>query len=253
MFAVFFKELVKRSLALYWFGIYNLFVCFSLLAFWGFDGHTFFQIIQPIKNYLSMAMASWTLGWMMYYLHPKSLRKLYTWIIILCVFIYNGTILLQSLRGVSYYHYKNFLPFESMLFYSMLICLTLFVLTLIMVTVHFFVQKKIASHQHFTWGIRLGLLFFIMASLIEGVIIYRMSPVIGGQENSGSNLFIMNWSRTYGDLRVSKFFSFTALAIIPMVSHFFLKTKMQVLLFSLFYLIIVITFLILAILKVPFI
>lgn len=252
MIVYFFRELKSRSLYLYWFGMVNFFAAFFILPIWGLDNNITPLILKPVKYFLSTGILSWTIGWFIYYLHPKKITNLYTWSIIISLLLHNAILFLLSLRGISTLQYKNLLPLDSLLFYLMEGCMFYFMLNVISVTIHFFFQKKIATSQHFTWSIRMGLLLFLTSSMIGGWMLYRMSHAIGGND-AESGLFFLNWSRKYGDLRVAQFFGVHALQVIPLVGYYFLTTKKQVMVFSFFYFLIIITFLVLAMMKIPFI
>ena len=50
-----------------------------------------------------------------------------------------------------------------------------------------------------------------------------------GALNDNSNLFIIGWSKTVGDLRVSHFIGMHALQVLPILSYYILKnTKMTI-------------------------
>jgi hypothetical protein len=252
MVANFFRELKKRNLFLFWFGIFNFFGALFVFSIWGFDKNLSFLIFKPIKYFLSIGIFSWSIGWSIYYLYPQILRSLYSWIVILTMFIHNGIVLLQTLRGVSVHKYNNLLPLDSLLFNLMSGCMLLLFLCILTLTLHFFFQDKIATSQHYTWGIRMGLVILFCSSLIGGWMLFRMSHTVGGNDGS-AGLAFLNWSRRFGDLRVALFFGVHAFQIIPLVSHFFLTTKKQVIVFSVFYSFIIIAFFCLAIMKIPFI
>ena len=252
MIANFFGELRKRNLFLFWFGVFNLFAALFVFSIWGFDKNLSYSLLKPIKYFLSIGVFSWSTAWAIYYLYPKKLRSFYSWTIISTMFFHNGIILLQTLRGVSVHEYNNLLPLDSLLFNLMLGCMSLFFLCILILTLHFFFQDKIATSQHNTWGIRMGLVILLCSSMIGGWMLFRMSHTVGGNEGSAGLVFF-NWSRRFGDLRVALFFGVHAFQIIPLVSHFFLTTKKQVILFSIFYSFIIIAFFCLAIMKIPFI
>ncbi len=49
-----------------------------------------------------------------------------------------------------------------------------------------------------------------------------------GALNDNSNLFIIGWSRTVGDLRVAHFIGMHALQILPFLSYYFIKNNKAV-------------------------
>jgi hypothetical protein len=58
-----------------------------------------------------------------------------------------------------------------------------------------------------------------------------------GALNENSNLFILGWSKTVGDLRVSHFIGMHALQVLPVLSYYVLKnTKLTILLSIIYFL-----------------
>jgi NO-binding membrane sensor protein with MHYT domain len=56
----------------------------------------------------------------------------------------------------------------------------------------------------------------------------RLNHSVGGL-NENSNWFIMGWSKTVGDLRVSHFIGMHALQVLPLLSYYVLKnTKLTI-------------------------
>jgi hypothetical protein len=66
------------------------------------------------------------------------------------------------------------------------------------------------------WGIRLGLLMLLAAS-IEGVRMVGHGSHTVGAADGGPGLAFVNWSTGHGDLRVAHFFALHALQIFPVV------------------------------------
>jgi NO-binding membrane sensor protein with MHYT domain len=56
----------------------------------------------------------------------------------------------------------------------------------------------------------------------------KLSHTVGAL-NDNSNWFIVGWSKTFGDLRVSHFIGMHALQVLPLVSYYVLKnTKLTI-------------------------
>ncbi len=98
----FLNELKLRNRTLYYFGWVNLLgiaICFVLLQV---DDTTIMGInawMKPIKFLFSIAIYSWTMGWLLYYLNePKKVKSFN--LMVLIVFIFEMSyILIQAGRG----------------------------------------------------------------------------------------------------------------------------------------------------------
>jgi NO-binding membrane sensor protein with MHYT domain len=81
---------------------------------------------------------------------------------------------------------------------------------------------------YYLWAIRLSIMIFVIFSF-EG---FAMGSTLNhsvGALNDNSNLFIMGWSKTVGDLRVSHFIGMHALQVLPVLSFYVLKnTKLTI-------------------------
>jgi hypothetical protein len=194
---------------------------------------------------------SWTIGWLISYAHSKSVKKVVPILASLPMIVYSAIILVQANRSTTS-HYNTSTPFNTMMYFVMCAMALLFLISIFVLTISFFNQRKIKLSQHYTWGIRMGMGIFCL-SLLVGVLMAMLGKhSIGGPDGS-KGLHILNWSVTYGDLRVPHMMGLFSLQIIPLLSYYWFKTKLQVLAFSFLYLVVFVAFLITALLGLPLI
>jgi hypothetical protein len=232
------KDLHRRNKLLYWSAIFNIvigFICFALLLKDDVQILGINRWLKPMKFYFSVGLMAFTMSWLMYYLANQKKVKVYSWIIAVTMFFENGLILMQAIRGTtSHFNIKS--PFNGIVFAAMGIIILIFTITCIFITINFFTQKKFGIAPAYVWGIRLGLLFFILASIEGGVMISLLKHTIGAADG-GEGIAVFNWSKHYGDLRVAHFFGLHALQALPLLGHYIAKNKNQLLLLAGLYLI----------------
>lgn len=248
----FLSELRNRNASLYWFGWYNFAVGIICIVLMQFDAQQILGIsrwIKPMKFFFSVGIMVWTMGCLLYYLKFNKSVKTISWLIIISMFIENIIIMLQSARGERS-HFNVQEPMNAMLFSIMGIFILLFTFTSIYAAVLFFRQKEFAISESYVWGIRLGLILFIIFSLEGGIMIAKMTHTIGGADG-GPGLPVVNWSTQYGDLRIAHFFGMHALQILPLAGYYIFKKSSSIFVFGTLYFFAVSTVFFLALKGVP--
>jgi NO-binding membrane sensor protein with MHYT domain len=82
--------------------------------------------------------------------------------------------------------------------------------------------------NYYVWAIRFAIIIFVIFSFEGFAMGSRLSHSVGAI-NDNSNWFILGWSKTVGDLRVSHFIGMHALQVLPILSYYVLKnTKLTI-------------------------
>jgi hypothetical protein len=133
-------------------------------------------------------------------------------------------------------HFNVSTPFYGILFSIMGMAITVFTLWALYIAILFFRQKEFPlwMSDGYKWGIRWGLLFFVLFAFEGGLMAVLLHHTIGAADG-GEGLPLLNWSRFYGDLRVAHFFGMHSLQLLPLAGYYFAKTKWHIGLLSLIY------------------
>lgn len=189
--------------------------------------------LKPMKFYLSVGIMVWTMAWLLYYLNNANKVKLYSWMIVFTMFFENAIILLQSFRGTTS-HFNIKTPTDGMLFSVMGILIIVFTIVCILICISFFIQTHFNIPAAYVWGIRLGILFFIIFSLEGGVMISTMKHTVGAADGT-PGIPLLNWSKEYGDLRIAHFIGIHSLQVLPLIGFYVAKSKNQMVFMSVIY------------------
>ncbi|MDP9230612.1 MAG: hypothetical protein M3O67_08065 [Bacteroidota bacterium] len=249
----FLSELRKRNGYLYWFGWYNFIlgiICVSLMQFDTVQLLGINRWIKPMKFFFSVGIMVWTMDWLMHYLDNKRKVVRYSWLIIISMFVENFIIFLQAARGTTS-HFNIQTTFDSIMFEIMGLFILLFAITSILIAGAFLRQKQFSIPASYLWGIRIGLIFFILFSIEGGMMLSRMGHTVGAADGS-VGLPIVNWSRQYGDLRIAHFFGMHSLQILPLAGYYIFKKPSALIVFSIIYFFAISFLLILALKGIPF-
>jgi NO-binding membrane sensor protein with MHYT domain len=87
---------------------------------------------------------------------------------------------------------------------------------------------------YYVWSIRFAIILFVIFSFEGFAMGSRLSHSVGAL-NDNSNWFIVGWSKTVGDLRVSHFIGMHALQVLPFLSYYVLKNTKWTIALSILY------------------
>jgi len=249
-----FDELRGRNQLLFWTGLYFLLMSVYCLIQTIYSHESILGTsiyLKPLKYFTTLFLMSWTIAWLISHAHSKPVKKFVPVLASLPMVVYSAIILLQANRSTTS-HYNISTPFDTMMYYLMCAMALLFLISVFVLTFSFFNQRKIKLSQHYTWGIRMGLGIFFLSLLVGVLMVILGKHSIGGPDGS-KGLHFLNWSKKYGDLRVPHLMGLFSLQIIPLISYYWFKTKVQVLTFSILYFVVFLAFLITALLGLPLI
>ena len=236
----FLAQLKQRNQSLYWFGWLNILSAIISIIMIMVDDTIVLGInawIKPLKFFLSTFIFSWTMGWFMHHLTKQKAVTVFSWVVIVVLLFENIVITWQAANGrLSHFNISD--PFYLLLFNLMGVAITIMTLWTLYIGILFFRQKNFNLPAKYVWAIRIAILFFVIFAFEGGIMAAQLKHSVGAADGT-EGLPLFNWSKVHGDLRVAHFIGMHSLQIIPLFGWFIAKTKMQVLVFSAVYLLLV--------------
>jgi hypothetical protein len=187
---------------------------------------------KPFKFAFSTLTFAWAMAWYCYYL-PNFNVNLFNWSIIVLLGFEIAYIALQAGRG-QLSHYNLSTPVYSVLFSMMALAASAVTIYTAYVGFLFFSNSFPELPAYYIWAIRLSIVLFVIFSFEGFAMGSRLSHTVGAL-NDNSNLFILGWSKTVGDLRVAHFIGMHALQVLPMLSFYVLKNTKVTILIAIIY------------------
>lgn len=232
----FLLTLRSRNAILYWFGL----LCLMGAVFCvGLSLTTTGQVlgingfIKPAKFFVSIALFSWTMGWFTGLLTQRRKVVIYSWVVIVTMTIELVIITGQATLGkLSHFNITSFV--DARLFDVMGLAITVLTVWTGYVGYLFFRHKPVATEAGYLWGIRLGILLFVIFAFQGFMMAIRLGHTVGAADG-GPGLPVANWSTRYGDLRVAHFFGMHALQLLPLFGYYVARRPRQVILLAVFY------------------
>jgi hypothetical protein len=226
---VFIEQLKFRNEQLFYFGLICLFFSIIFLFLTTTSSTKVYGVnawYKPFKFAFSTLLFAWAMGWYCYYL-PNFQVKLFNWTVVILLGFEIFYIAIQAAKG-QLSHFNLSTPIYSTLYSLMAIAATVVTIYTAYVGVLFFKNDFPQLPNYYLWSIRFGILIFVVFALEGFAMGSRLNHSIGAL-NDNSNLFIVGWSKTVGDLRVSHFIGMHALQVLPFLSFYVLKnTKLTI-------------------------
>lgn len=175
------------------------------------------SLYKPMKFALSIWLYAWTMSWLLPYLGKPHAAKNYSWVAVITLGFEQVAITSQAVRG-ELSHFNRSSVYGGVLFGLMGVFILTFTLWTAYVAVLFFRRKTIPLPTATIWGIRAGLVCFVVFSLLGGYISSLPGHTVGATDG-GPGLPFVNWSRVAGDLRVAHFLGLHGLQALPLLGY----------------------------------
>jgi len=236
----FFETLKLKNETLFYFGLLCLFGGIICLVLSKLNPNPILGVsgwIKPFKFFLSTTIMAWTMGYYMQYLENQSQVSIYNWSMVLFLSIEILLITYQASRGrISHFNQED--TVGRAIFGIMAIAITLFMVHTAYIALLFFTQVNFDAPTLFILAIKLSLIITIIFAF-EGFAMGALLKHSVGAPDGGEGLPLVNWSKNHGDLRIAHFFGMHALQLIPILSYLMARTKRDVLIISVIYLVFV--------------
>jgi hypothetical protein len=231
----FLQELKTRNETLFYFGLLCLGIAMVFLILTKTTTTQVYGVnawYKPFKFAFSTFLFAWAMAWYCHYLSNFNIN-LFNWAVILLLGFEITYIAIMAGKG-QISHYNLSTPFYATMFSLMALAATLVTLYTAYTGILFFTQTFPNLPNYYLWAIRLSILIFVVFAFEGFAMGSRLSHTVGAL-NDNSNWFIVGWSKTVGDLRVSHFIGMHALQVLPVLSFYLLKNTKATILVSILY------------------
>ena len=237
MLTNFLSELKRRNSILYYGGLVTLIcagICLVLMQVTDAEILGVNAWLKPFKFHLSNTIFVWTMAWLCEYLNKPRTVKIYSWMLTLVMATELFYITSQSALGETS-HFNVSTAYNNIMWAVMGTSITILTVWTAYIGILFFIKKFPNLPKSYVWGIRMGILLFVIFAF-EGFLMAGNVAHTVGAADGGEGLPVTNWSTKNGDLRVAHFLGMHALQLVPLFAYFFTKKTWQTILFSLIYL-----------------
>lgn len=207
--------------------------------------------IKPFKFFLSTAIFVWTMAWLMYYLKEQHKVTVFNWVVVAVLAFETIYIAWQASKG-QLSHFNTSTPFHAAMFSLMGISILMLTLWTGYIGYLFFTDGVVQLPSSYLWGIRLGIILFVLFAVEGGLMGALMRHTVGASDG-GKGLPLINWSSNNGDLRIAHFIGMHALQFLPLAGYYISKTPKQIIGISIIYFLVTVAILVQALLGKPFI
>jgi hypothetical protein len=171
--------------------------------------------VKPMKFMLSLVVYLWTVAWLSGYINrPRWAIRSVSIVIAIVIVIESACLLLQAMRGTTS-HFNVTTDFDAAIFQTMGVMIGINMLMVVVILI-MFANPSVRLAAPYLWGIRSGLLMFLVGGAIGGVMIGNNAHTFGAPDG-GPGLPILNWSTVAGDLRIAHGLALHGLQILPLL------------------------------------
>jgi hypothetical protein len=216
------KEYRRHNPLIFWVSVGHLLLLALILPVAPFDERLVTGInpwIKPIKFIIANTVYMLTIGWLLRDLPATAkARGRASRLVVMTIIAETVLITLQAARGTTSHHNTSTLTDLGILgVMGLMIVINTIVVAYVALK---FWRENPPIPAPYLWGIRLGLLIFLLASL-EGFVMVKLHSHSVGVADGGPGLPLIDWSTRGGDLRVAHFIGLHALQVLPLVGHLF--------------------------------
>ena len=214
------NKIYSRNKLLFNLGTVNLMATVLLFFYSFFNKEEVLGInsmIKPIKFALSIWIYAWTMALLLFYVNDQNKVKKYSWVAIVAMGFEQLAIISQAVRG-ELSHFNNSSIYDGILYALMGIFIVILTVQTLRIAITFIRQKTYTISAPLVLSIQIGLIYFVIFSFFGGYISSVNGHTVGSNDG-GEGLPLINWSTTFGDLRVAHFFGIHALQIIPLFGY----------------------------------
>lgn len=231
----FIQELKIRNETQFYYGLVCLLASFAFLILTRMTSTQVYNVsawYKPFKFAFSTFLYAWAMAWYCAYLKDFNIG-FFNWAIIILLGFEIIYIAIQAGRGqLSHYNRSN--GFYAGMYSLMALAATLVTVFTAYVGILFFVNDFPDLPNHYLWGIRLGIAIFVIFSFEGFVMGSRLTHTIGGPDGS-PGIWLLGWSKTFGDPRVAHFIGMHALQVLPVLSFYIFRNTRITIIISILY------------------
>ncbi len=211
---------IRNELLFYTGAVYAVMavVCFILVYVTNIQVLGISAFIKPMKFYISSVIYTFTMAWILHYLNDSKLVTAFSWTLVVTLTFENIYISYKAFIGQQS-HFNIATSFNSAMFSLMAVAITIITLFTAYIAVVFFTKDFPALSNSYVWGIRLGLVLFVVFAFEGFVMGAKLSHTVGAPDG-GAGLPVTNWSKQNGDLRIAHFLGMHALQILPLIGYY---------------------------------
>ncbi len=232
----FIVELHQRNNVLAWYSWLTLLggiICVLLTRKTSLQVNNINAFVKPAKFFLSISIFCFTMSWIGYELHRPDVINIYNIIVIVVMSFELFVITWQAANG-RLSHFNTSSKLYGVLFSLMGAAITALTLHTAYLGYLFFRMDTLNIPIGYLWGIRLGIILFVIFAFEGGIMGAKLQHTVGAMDGS-EGIAILNWSKHYGDLRIAHFLGMHSLQLLPLLGFYVFKNPAAIIGFTIIY------------------